>query len=101
FSCGFCGRYHQTLRQLISNKSNDVKWVYRNFPIFNEEAAVAGICVGKLGGNETFWNFSDELYANQDKLNPEYYLSTAEFLGVGGSDFNTCINDLAIKNKVK
>lgn len=99
FSCHYCAQYHDTLKDLVADRSNDVRWVYRNFPIFNPEAAIAGVCVGKLGGNDAFWDFSDKLYDNQDKFNSSYYLSMAEAEGINAVDFNKCINDPTLKNK--
>jgi protein-disulfide isomerase len=101
FSCHYCAQYHDTLKKLITDEEKKVRWVYRNLPIFNPEAAIAGECVGKLAGDDAFWDFSDKLYANQDKFNTDYYLATAQLEGVSATAFNACVADPLLKNKLQ
>jgi protein-disulfide isomerase len=101
FSCHFCSQYHPTLKRLITDEDDKVRWVYRHLPIFNTEAAIASECVGKLLGNEAFWNFSDTLFNNQSKFNSDYYLNVAISEGINANDFNQCIVDPVLKNKIQ
>lgn len=63
FDCPFCSRFHTTMNQ-VSEKYDDIAWVYRHFPLDQlhpnaSTIAVASECVGELGGDEAFWTFAD------------------------------------------
>jgi protein-disulfide isomerase len=62
---------------------NDVKIVFKNLPLaFHNEAepaAKAALAAGKQG---KFWEFHDELFANQQKLGDAFYEDTAKKLGL-------------------
>lgn len=100
FSCGYCAQYHPTLQKIVEGSEGQVRWVYRHLPIFNIDAAMASQCVGTLGGEESFWNFSDKLYANQDRLSSEFYLASALGLGVDEASYNTCIANPVLKKQI-
>lgn len=100
FSCSFCAKFQLTLKKLVDESEGKIKWVYRHLPIFNLEAAVASSCVGKLGGENVFWQYSDILFANQDKLNNEYYFETAKSLDIDETKYQSCIDDKELKSKI-
>lgn len=101
FSCHYCGQYHPELIKLVNEFDGKVKWVYRHLPIFNMEAAVAGQCVGKVGGDEAFWKFADTMFANTDKYSTDFYEQTAIASGADKSAYESCIADPLIKNKIQ
>jgi protein-disulfide isomerase len=65
YECPFCGRFQETASQLVE-KNEDVKWVYRQFPLDGlhpntRDKSIAALCVGQIAGNDAFWQFSDIL----------------------------------------
>jgi protein-disulfide isomerase len=100
FSCHFCAQYHPTLQKIVTESQGKVRWIYRHLPIFNIDAAIASSCVGKLGGEQAFWDFSDTMFAHQDKLAVDYYRSTALGLGIDEAAYKTCIADPTIKSAI-
>lgn len=64
FDCPYCKTFHATAESFIAENA-DVKLVYRQFPLdFHPTAkgkAIAALCAGKIGGNDMFWAFADEL----------------------------------------
>ena len=100
FSCGFCGIHHPTLKKLIENYNGKVKWVYRHLPIFNQPAAVASQCVGNIGGNDKFWEYSDILMADQKSINQSYLKDKAVSLGIDGEAYETCVNNGIVSSKI-
>lgn len=65
YECPFCGRFQESANQLVE-KNSDVKWVYRQFPLDSlhpqtRQKSIAALCVGKIAGNDAFWEFSDTL----------------------------------------
>lgn len=62
YSCGFCARFHETMKNIVEKYDGDVAWVYRQFPVLGQQSqavAVASECVAELRGNEAFWQFTD------------------------------------------
>lgn len=63
FQCGYCGRwYYQTLPQILDAYPDQVKFIYRDFPIFGEEsvrAAMATECAEEQG---KFWDMHNIIF---------------------------------------
>lgn len=93
FECPFCERHHPTLLQAMEEYGDKIAWVYRHFPLsFHPEAepsANASECADEQG---KFWEYSDALFANQDKLAASYYPQLAGELGLNMNKFNECFN---------
>jgi protein-disulfide isomerase len=93
YECPFCGRLHPTLKELVDSRPEDVNWVYRDFPVHKEawNTSYAATCVGKIAGNEAFWEYSNTMFANQRKFDQEYYEEVAQGFGVSPTDLQTCM----------
>ena len=100
FSCGFCAKYHPTMERLVEEYDGKVRWVYRHLPIFNKPAAISSQCVGNILGDEKFFEYSDVLYQNQKELNSELMKKEALALGVDENDYESCVNDFKISDKI-
>ena len=97
FECPFCRRLHPTLTQIISDFPDDVKWVYRHFPLTQIhsralQASLASECVAELGGNDAFWTFTDRVFENQRNLGDSLYKEIAGDLGLPSEEFSTCLD---------
>lgn len=62
--CPFCKQFHTTLKQVLDEYPNDVRWVYRHFPIeqLHSKApaeAKASECAAEQG---RFWEFIDVIF---------------------------------------
>lgn len=102
YQCPFCQRFHPTVQQALDEYGDDVRWVYKHFPLdsIHPEArpsANAAECAGEQG---KFWEYSDELFANQTRLGTPYYKSLAVELGIGGSNFDDCVDSGKYDSKV-
>lgn len=105
FECPFCGRVHVTLTELVENRPDDVKWVFRHFPLTQihsraQRAAIAGECAGRLGGNDTFWQFADTLFNRQRELGDALYTEEATRLGLDATAFSACLKDPEVREAV-
>lgn len=67
FECPFCQRHHPVMQQLLDQNKGKIAWVYRHFPLsFHANAqkeAEASECANELGGNDTFWKYTDAIFA--------------------------------------
>ena len=100
FECPYCKRFHATAKSLVEAYGGKVNWVYRHFPLsFHDPGAtkqsVASECAAELGGNDTFWKYTDAIYARTrtgGKGFPESKLiPLAEELGMDGAAFKECL----------
>lgn len=91
FECPFCERHHPSMQQAMEEFGDDVAWVYRHFPLsFHPSArpaALASECAAEQG---RFWEFGDEMFANQASLGDDFYIQTATDLGLNVSQFTDC-----------
>ncbi|WP_327029252.1 DsbA family protein [Micromonospora sp. NBC_01740] len=84
FQCRFCGAAYANLRELLRQRADTVRLVYRHFPITNmhpyaEQAAEAAEAAGRRG---QFWAMHDWLYEHQDQLDPVHLSLGVEQLGL-------------------
>lgn len=64
FECPFCIRAYPTVKQILSEYKNDVKFFYKQFPLTNihpnaEKAAEASLCALDQG---KFWELHDKIF---------------------------------------
>jgi protein-disulfide isomerase len=108
YDCPYCKQYHTTMNQIMDEYgvTGKLAWVYRQLPIGQlhpnaPKISEAALCVGSLGGNEAFWNFTDMIFDRRDinsqtnvtKL-PEY----AATAGVKQTDYAKCMSDGDMKD---
>jgi len=107
--CPYCKQYHEVLKEVISTYSpSDVAWVYRNFPIpqLHSKApkqAEALECAAELGGNETFWKYTNRLYEltpSNNGLDMAELPKIAEYAGLDVAAFQQCLDSGAMKERV-
>ncbi len=100
FECPFCGKFHPTMEQIMSEygANGKVAWTFRHFPLDQihpdaRPAAEASECVAELGGNDAFWSYSKKLFEGQpSSLTAENLKSNAESVGVKGDEFTACVD---------
>ncbi len=97
FQCPFCRQAVPIIKEVLRKYPEAVKIIYRDFPVSSIHAeaitaAEAANCAFKQGGNEIFWPYHDGLFARQDNLGRELYLSLAQSLGLDMEVFTRCLN---------
>ncbi len=104
FECPFCGRFHPTVQQALDEYPDDVRWVYRHFPLsFHpnaQPAALASECIAEQGGDDAFWSFADAAVENQTGLGTAFYEGQVTSLGLNLSKFNDCFSSGKYSQKV-
>lgn len=107
YECPFCKSFHPTMQQVMKDYDGKVRWVYRHFPLsFHQNAqkeAEAGLCVGKLGGADKFWTFTDKIFERTTSNGTGFALTDlgalAKESGVNQDKFQTCLdgNEMAAR----
>lgn len=106
FQCPFCRQFHPTMKQLLAEYPDKVRWVYKHFPLDQihpnaRPAAEASECVFEQKGDDGFWQFSDNLLENQERLGESLYKELAKKLGLDMKQFNNCLSSRKYKDKVE
>jgi protein-disulfide isomerase len=90
------------LEQVLEKYPEDVKIVFKNFPLrshkFAMKAALAALAAGSEG---KFWEFHDELYKNYNRLSDQKIREIALGLGFDQAEFERKMNDPRIAAQIK
>jgi protein-disulfide isomerase len=103
--CPFCAQFHPTAIQVLDEYGDQVSWVYRHFPLDQihpkaRPAAEASECISELGGDEAFWKFVDEIFADQ-RNNLSNLDSVVSKLGLDQKAYNSCVDSKKYAQKVE
>jgi protein-disulfide isomerase len=89
------------LEQVLEKYPQDVKVVFKNFPLRNHKfamkAAVAALAADSQG---KFWEFHDLLFKNYNKLSDQKIQDIAVTVGLNLEEYEKKKSDPAIKRKV-
>ena len=95
FQCPFCGKFARETLPAIQDqyvKTGKVLLAFREYPLpihpFAQKAAEAALCAGRQG---KFWEFHDDLFANQQALDPVSLSARAAQLGLETGPFASCL----------
>ncbi len=95
--CPFCKQFHPTMQQLVREYPNDVRWVYRHFPLeqLHQQApqeSVAVLCAAEQGKG---WELIDKIYevtTSNDGLDLTTLPTLAQQVGVANrTQFTACL----------
>jgi len=106
--CPYCKTFHPEISKAVSEYGDDVRWVYRHFPLSIHPKATteaeAAECAGELGGNDGFWAFIERLFeitpANNG-FNLDELPDVAEYIGLDRADFTSCLESGRNAEKVQ
>jgi protein-disulfide isomerase len=105
FQCPFCQRHEATIEQAMKDFPNDVRVVYRQFPLtslhpFAQKAAEASECAARQG---KFWEMHQQLFALGESpagLSIDGMKKAAADLKLNTNDFNKCLDNDETKDVV-
>lgn len=93
FECPYCARLQAPLRQVLDRYGDQVRLVYRHFPLdihpFAPKVAEASMCAHDQG---QFWVMHDALFALQGALDLSQLRRIAGDVGLDAGDFNACLD---------
>ena len=103
FQCPFCQRVMPTIKQLRTQYGDKVRVVWKDFPLTQVHpqafvAAQAGNCAQEQG---KFWELHDQLFANQQALQPENLKKYAAAVGMDTAKFNACLDSAKFEARVQ
>lgn len=104
--CPFCKRFHPTMQQLVKEYPNDVRWVYRHFPLeqLHQQAPKESEAVECAKEQGKGWEMIDKIYevtTSNDGLDMATLPTLARGLGVTNiPQFEACLESGKYKSRV-
>ncbi len=66
FQCPACAAYHPLVKKITEEFKNDLKFVYRHYPLAQHNNAIPAAKAAEAAGRQNkFWEMQDLLFANQ------------------------------------
>lgn len=93
YQCPFCSRVRPTIKQITEEYKDNVRYVLRDFPLsfhqFAKKAHEAARCAGDQG---KYWDYSKELWAHQQALQPDKLKEYAKATKLNMKKFDECLD---------
>lgn len=107
FQCPACGSYYPVVRQLSEDFGENLRVVYRHFPLISihPNAVPAARAAEAAGIQEMFWEMHDILFENQSEWSVEkdpedFFVTYAEELGLDVEKFEEDMNSQEVQDKI-
>jgi protein-disulfide isomerase len=103
FECPYCGGLFPTLKQVEAKYKDQVRIVYRQFPLSNlhphaQKAAEASLCANE---QNQFWQLHDAMFTDQKNLTVDDLKAKASKLSLNSATFGTCLDSGKYANAVR
>lgn len=92
FQCPFCAQAQTVLKEVFRAYPNEVKLVYRHFPLERHAQARLAAEAAECGAQQgKFWEYHDRVFAGASELSAAHLRTVAEALGLDHQAFSTCL----------
>jgi protein-disulfide isomerase len=94
FECPFCAREAPVLASLHANYGNDVRIVFRHFPVlFHPDSMIAAEAGAAAAAQGKFWQFHDQVFAHFGHLTRQDLEAFAQAAGLDLARFRAALDD--------
>ncbi len=102
FQCPYCSRLQPILKQILEAYPNDVKLVFKDFPLsFHKHAKNAAKAAHAAGEQEKYWEMHDLIFENYNKLDENKFKEFAEKLNLNVEKFVADYNSNKYDNQIQ
>ncbi len=101
FQCPYCGQFAQTLHELVTTYPEDVRVVFRQFPLPMHPDAELGARAALAAGDQgRFWAMHDRLFEHRSNMKREDVEAHASSIGLDMAKFKAALDDPALAERV-
>lgn len=102
YQCPYCGAAYPVIKEIQKKFGNQVKFVFRNFPLseIHEHANAAALAAEAANLQGKFWEMHDIIYEHQKHLNNDELLAMAKKIGLSISQFQHDIQSEALQQRI-
>jgi protein-disulfide isomerase len=95
YQCPYCGEAYPFIRTLQDRFGDDLRFIYRNFPIaeMHPHAMSAAATAEFAGAHDQFWQAHDAIYENQRQLGLPLYERIVTEHGLSPEDLRTSLQE--------
>jgi protein-disulfide isomerase len=104
YQCVYCQKwYAQTLKPLLNNYPDQIRFVYRDFPLssIHPSATAAAEAANCAGDQNKYWAFFDELFTSTETLGDQAIQNHAIAIGLDMDPFNQCLTSHKYQSEVE
>ncbi len=102
YECPYCGRAYPIVKNIKQQLGNELKFVFRNFPLkkIHPHAVLAAVATEAAGLQGRFWDMHDMVFEHQDALDEERIRGFAQQLGLNSRRFEQDLQLKSLADKV-
>jgi protein-disulfide isomerase len=101
FQCPFCGQFADTLEELVAAYPEDVRVVFRQFPLpMHPDAELGARAAVAAGDQGKFWPMHDLLFEHRSEMKREHVEEHAKSIGLDMASFGAALDDPALAERV-
>jgi protein-disulfide isomerase len=103
YECFYCGLGYLTIKDIQRQLGNDVKFVFRNFPLskIHPHAFFVAVATEAAGVQGRFWEMHDIIFENQETLDKETIFHFAAMLDLNIHRFKDDVHRKNLIEKVE
>jgi protein-disulfide isomerase len=103
YECPYCGRAYPIVKDIQQKLGDDLKFVFRNFPLskIHPNAFAAAVATEAAALQYRFWEMHDIIFENQKALDEDFILLYASRIGLDLGRFNNDIQQISLAKKVE
>lgn len=97
-----CKSFHDTMKELRETYPEHITWAIRHFPLEVHMGAESAARATQAAGNQgKFWEFTDILFQNPNKMQEGDFVRYADILDMDLKQFRTDFNDSGIATQIQ
>ncbi|MDP2709333.1 MAG: thioredoxin domain-containing protein [bacterium] len=101
FACVHTLGAFPTIREISLKYKNDIKYVWRNYPVIAEYSVLLALGAKCAGEQGLFWPMHDKLFQNQGVNSADQLTALAGQIGADTARFNSCLNQQKYLTDIK
>jgi protein-disulfide isomerase len=91
FACPVCGQAFATVGELRSKYKNEVKFIWRDYPVVTDYSATLALAARCAGEQGLFWPMHDKLFQNQSINQTDQLIALANQISADTVKFQDCL----------